>query len=150
GTIDITIIVVNPNTPLDAGPNQSLCSPTNFTTLSAVNPDPLAIGYWTKLTGPGTISGGFDSPNVPGVDEQGGSTVTVTGLQLGSNIFIWQQDYPCSQNIDIVTIYVYNGMPPIADANICYPSALDHDTKTVVLCGTTNYTLCANNPGTAA
>ncbi len=150
GTLQITIIVVNPNTPLNAGPDQQLCSPTNFTTLTAISPDPLSTGYWTKLTGPGTISGGFDSPAIAGVDAAGGTTVNVTGLQLGSNIFIWHQDYPCDQNVDVVTIYVYNGTPPIADANICYPTVLNHAVDTVVLCGTTSYTLCANNPGTAA
>lgn len=148
--LQITIIVVNPNTPLNAGADQQLCSPTNFTTLTAVSPDPLATGYWTKLTGPGTISGGTDSPAIPGVDQQGGATVNVTGLQLGSNIFIWHQDYPCDQNVDVVTIYVYNGTPPIADANICYPSTVSHLPDTIILCGTTSYNLCASNPGTAA
>jgi gliding motility-associated-like protein len=148
--LQITIIVVNPNTPLNAGPDQQLCSPTNSTTLTALSPDPLSTGYWTKLTGPGTISGGTDSPAIPGVDQQGGATVNVTGLQLGSNIFIWHQDYPCDQNVDVVTIYVYNGTPPVADANTCFPSTVSHVPDTVILCGTTSYNLCANNPGTAA
>ncbi|MFN0033169.1 MAG: PKD domain-containing protein [Flavobacteriales bacterium] len=146
----VTIVVVNPNAPVNAGPDQQLCSPVNSTTLNAVTPDPLATGYWTKLTGPGTISGGTDSPAIAGVDDDGGPTVNVSGLQLGSNIFIWHQDYPCDQNIDVVTIYVYNGTPPIADANICYPSVSNHAAETVNLCGTNTYTLCANNPGTAA
>ncbi len=146
----VTIVVVNPNAPINAGPDQQLCSPTNSTTLNAITPDPLSIGYWTKLTGPGVISGGFDSPAIAGVDDDGGPTVTVSNLQLGSNIFIWHQDYPCDANIDVVTVFVYNGTPPIADANICFPSLLDNAEDTVFLCGTSNYTLCANNPGTAA
>jgi len=150
GTLLITIQVVNQNTPIDAGPTQSLCSPTNSTTLTAVNPDPLVSGYWSVFTGPGVISGGFDSPHVAGVDQRGGPTVTVSGLQLGSNIFRWTQVYPCTQTFDLVTVYVYNGTPPVADANICYPSTGNHATKNVTLCGTTNYTLCASNPGTAA
>lgn len=148
--LQITIIVVNPNTPINAGADQQLCSPTNFTTLSAVNPDPLATGYWTKVSGPGIISGGTDSPAIAGVDAAGGPTVNVTNLQLGSNTFIWHQDYPCDQNVDVVTVFVYNGTPPIADANICFPSTLNHSADTVVVCGTTSYNLCANNPGTAA
>lgn len=146
GTLQITIIVVNPNTPINAGADQQLCSPTNFTTLSAVNPDPLATGYWTKISGPGIISGGTNSPAIVGVDQQGGPTVNVTNLQLGSNTFIWHQDYPCDQNVDVVTIFVYNGTPPIADANTCSPTNAD----TVYVCGSTSSTLCANNPGTAA
>ena len=148
--VAITIKVVNPNTPIDAGPNQSLCSPVNSTVLTAINPDPLVEGYWTVFTGPGTISGGTDSPHLPGVDQRGGPTVTVSDLHLGTNIFKWTQVYPCTQSIDLVTIYVYNGTPPIADANTCYPSASDHATNQVTLCGTTTYTLCANSPGTAA
>lgn len=152
GTVQITIVVVNPNTPIDAGPNQTLCSPINFTTLTAVNPDPLAGGYWSVFTGPSVISGGFDSPHVAGVDQQGGSTVTVSNLQLGSNIFRWNQAYPCTPvaPFDLVTVYVYNGTPPVADANTCYPSVSNHATKNITLCGTTSYTLCANSPGTAA
>ncbi len=150
GTLQITIVVVNPNTPINSGPDQQLCSPVNSTTLNAISPDPLAIGYWTKLTGPGSISGGTDSPAIAGVDQQGGANVNVSGLQLGSNIFIWHQDYPCDSNVDIVIIYVYNGFPPVADANICYPTTTNHVADTVILCGTTSYTLCANNPGTAA
>ncbi|MFM9984934.1 MAG: PKD domain-containing protein [Flavobacteriales bacterium] len=149
-TCTVTIVVVNPNAPVNAGPDQQLCSPTNFTTLTAVTPDPLSTGYWTKLTGPGVISGGFDSPAIAGVDQQGGPTINVSNLQLGSNIFIWHQDYPCDQNLDVVTVYVYNGTPPVADANICFPSLLDNSEDSLFLCGTNSYTLCANNPGTAA
>jgi gliding motility-associated-like protein len=148
--LQITIIIVNPNTPINAGADQQLCSPTNFTTLSAVNPDPLATGYWTKISGPGIISGGSDSPAIAGVDQQGGPIVNVTNLQLGSNTFIWHQDYPCDQNVDVVTVFVYNGTPPIADANICLPSPSNHAADTVFVCGSTSSTLCANNPGAAA
>lgn len=150
GTCTVTIAVANPNTPINAGVDQQLCSPTNFTTLTAVNPDPLSIGYWTKLTGPGVITGGTNSPLVAGVDQQGGPTINVSNLQLGSNIFIYNQNYPCANNVDVVVVYVYNGFPPVADANTCFPSNINNAADTVVLCGTSNYTLCANNPGTAA
>lgn len=149
-TCTVTIVVANPNSITNAGPDQQLCSPINFTTITAPTPDPYAIGYWTKLTGPGIMTGGFDSPAVPGIDQQGGPTINVTNLQLGNNIFIWHQDYPCDANVDAVTIYVYNGTPPIADANICFPSTTNHVADTVNLCGINSYTLCANNPGTAA
>jgi len=149
--VQITIRVVNQNTPIDAGPNQFLCSSVlNQTSLSAVNPDPLVQGYWTVFVGPGVISGGTDSPHLPGADQSGGPNVNVTGLQLGANIFRWNQVYPCATTFDLVTVYVYNGTPPVADANICYPSTGNHSTKNLTLCGTTSYTLCANSPGTAA
>jgi hypothetical protein len=120
------------------------------TTLTAISPDPLADGYWTKLTGPGVIQGGFDSPAIAGVDDDGGPTVTITGLTLGQHIYIYRQRYPCANNLDLVTINVYNGSPPVADANICYPSTFNHVEDTITLCGSNSYTLCANNPGTAA
>ncbi|MEN9639099.1 MAG: hypothetical protein RLZZ262_967, partial [Bacteroidota bacterium] len=112
--------------------------------------DPLADGYWTKLTGPGVISGGYDSPAIAGVDDDGGPTVNITGLTLGQHIYIYRQRYPCANNLDLVTINVYNGSPPVADANICYPTTFDHAEDTVTLCGGSSYVLCANNPGTAA
>src|SRR5687767_10914431 len=34
-TCTVTIVVVNPNAPINAGADQQLCSPTNFTNLSA-------------------------------------------------------------------------------------------------------------------
>jgi gliding motility-associated-like protein len=149
--VTITVTVVNQNTPIDAGPNQSLCWPANTTTLTAVNPDPLVTGYWSTFVGPGEITGGFDSPHVSGVDQRGGATVTVSNLQLGNNMFRWNQVYPCgATTFDLVTIYVYNGTPPVADANTCFPSVGNHSTKTVTLCGSTSYTLCAVAPGTAA
>jgi gliding motility-associated-like protein len=144
GTITIGITVVNPATPINAGVNQELCFPTNFTTLSAIGADPLATGYWTKQSGTGVISAGFDSPAIPLVDQAGGPTVNVTNLSLGSNIFIWHQDYPCATKLKPVTIYVYSGTPPPPDANTCNPS------DTIVLCGVNCYTMCANSPGVAA
>lgn len=154
GTCTVTIFVANPSTPINAGPDQQLCAPTSSsimsTTLTAIAPDPLADGYWTKLTGPGVISGGFDSPAIAGVDDDGGPTVTITGLTLGQHIYIYRQRYPCANNLDLVTINVYNGSPPVADANICFPSPLNHAEDTITLCGSNSYTLCANNPGTAA
>jgi gliding motility-associated-like protein len=154
GTCTVTIYVANPSTPINAGPDQQLCAPSSSSiltaTLTAINPDPLADGYWTKLTGPGIISGGFDSPAIPLVDDDGGPTVTISNLTLGQHIFIYRQRYPCANNLDLVTINVYNGNPPVADANICFPSTLNHAEDTITLCGANTYALCANNPGTAA
>ncbi|MCC6599118.1 MAG: hypothetical protein IT223_00415, partial [Crocinitomicaceae bacterium] len=124
-SIDIVFKVVKPNTPINAGPDQTLCS-VNTTTLSAVNPDPLANGYWTVAQGTGVIV----TPNSP--------TTSVTGLSPGVNTFIWHQDYPsCAvNNVDLVQVFVFSGTPPNANAG---PDAS--------LCSGTTYTMQANNPG---
>lgn len=150
--VAISILIVDRNTPINGGPEQHLCSgSSNTTTLTAINPDPLVSGYWTVFSGTGVIGGGFDSPYVPGVDQRGGPTVTVTNLSLGQNLFIWTQVYPCQQKTSIVTVNLYNGNPPVADANICYPNPQDHSAKSIDLCdGVTSFSLCGNSPGVAA
>ncbi len=159
-SVAITINVYNSNTPINGGPNQTICAPsansTVTTTLSAINPDPSVTGYWTVFAGQGVIMGGFDSPYVTGVDQRGGPTVTVSNLNPGQHMFLWTQVYPCGTSQQLlrtaapVTIYVYNGTPPVADANTCYPSTLNHAPKSLALCGQNTYNLCANNPGIAA
>jgi len=124
GELEIVFLVVDPNAPIDAGPNQTLCGATS-TTLAAVNPDPYATGYWTVLQGGATIT----SPTNP--------TTTVTNLALGTNSFLWHQDYPCDQNLDIVQVFRYSGVPPIANAG-----------PDVQLCGGSAYVMQANSAGT--
>lgn len=126
GELEVVFLVVDPQTPIDAGPNQTLCG-VNTTTLSAVNPDPYANGFWTVLQGGATIT----NPNSP--------TTTVTNLALGTNSFLWHQEYPCDENIDLVQVFQYTGTPPIANAG---PDAQ--------LCGGATYTMQANSPGTTA
>ena len=87
GNIDVVFRVVNPETPIDAGPTQELCGVTTGT-LSAVDPDPMVPGTWTLISGAGTIT----NPNSP--------TTTVTGLGMGVNTFRWAQDYGCQENFD--------------------------------------------------
>jgi len=124
--LEIVFKIVNPNTPIDAGPNQQLCS-VNTTTLSAVNPDPLATGFWTVIGGTGILT----SPNSP--------TTTVTNLSLGTNSFLWHQNYPCDANFDLIQVFRYTGTPPVANAG---PDAF--------LCSGTTYTMQANSPGVSA
>ncbi|NQX90647.1 MAG: IgGFc-binding protein, partial [Flavobacteriales bacterium] len=129
GSVDVVFYVVNPDTPIDAGPVQELCS-TYEATLSAVDPDPLVDGYWQVLGGgePPFLA----DPNSP--------TTQVTGLNNGTNTFIWTQDYGCEQNIDITQIIVYDGTAPVADAGD------DAD-----LCSNnSSYFMDANDPTTAA
>jgi gliding motility-associated-like protein len=124
-SFEIVFEVVNPNTPIDAGPNQVICD-VSSTTLSAVNPDPLADGYWTVAQGTGVIA----NPN--------SSMTTVSNLSPGINLFVWNQAYPsCGViNTDIVQVLRYQGNPPAANAG-----------PDVNLCGSSNYTMQANSPG---
>ncbi len=127
GNIDVVFRVVNPDTPIDAGPTQELCGV--FTgTLSAVNPDPMVPGTWTLISGAGTIT----NPNSP--------TTAVTGLGMGVNTFRWMQDYGCQENFDFTQIIVYDGTPPPANAGADAELCSDNNT----------YVLQGNNPGNTA
>lgn len=128
GSIDLVFTVVNPDTPINAGPDQVVCGGTTAT-LSAVNPDPLAVGYWTVASGTGVLA----NPNSP--------TTTVSNLSLGANTFIWHQDYPsCGVNkVDLVQVFRYTGTPPVANAG---PDAN--------LCSSTTYVMQANSAGVTA
>lgn len=125
GSVDIVMLVVDPDTPINAGPLQELCSPDNSTTLSAIDPDPLVSGTWSVLSGDGAI-----------VDPSSSTTV-VNDLSLGDNLFLWTQDYGCESNTAITQVTVYDGTLPAADAGT--------DSE---LCSSTNtYTMQANDPG---
>ena len=103
GSIDLVFVVVDPDTPINAGDPQEVCSSTTGT-LSAVDPDPMVGGTWTVIQGGSTIT----DPNSP--------TTTVTDLQLGNNVFLWSQDYGCQVNQSLTQITVYDGNAPDADA----------------------------------
>lgn len=125
GQLDIVILVIDPDTPINAGVSQELCSPATSGTLTAVNPDPLVTGTWSVLQGGSTLV----SPQSP--------TTTVNNLALGPNTFLWTQDYGCEVNTSITQITVYDGTAPAANAG---PDA--------TLCSSSNqYTMQANNPG---
>lgn len=103
GHVDVVFLIVDPDTPIDAGPVQELCS--EFTaTLSAIEPDSLINGYWTVLQGGSSIT----NPNQ--------STTEVTNLALGTNTFLWTQDYGCEVNQSLTQIIVYDGTAPSASA----------------------------------
>jgi gliding motility-associated-like protein len=127
--LEIIFNIVNPNTPINGGADQQLCSGASSTTLSAVNPDPLAQGYWTVAQGTGVLA----NPNSP--------TTSVTNLSLGQNIFIWNQFYAACNVLrtDVVVVSRFSGTPPAANAG---PDAN--------LCSGTTYTMQANNPGGTA
>jgi gliding motility-associated-like protein len=124
GSIDIVFTIVDPETPINAGPSQGLCAETTAT-LTAINPDLLVPGSWSILGGNGTVV----TPNSP--------TSLVTGLGLGINTFLWQQFYPCETNQALTQITVYDGQAPPAMAG-----------EDVELCSNNNlYFMQANDPG---
>lgn len=127
--LEIVFQIVNPNTPINGGPDQYLCSGETSTTLSAINPDPLAQGYWTVLQGSGVLA----NPNSP--------TTTVSNLSFGQNIFAWRQFYAACNILrtDLVVVFRFSGTPPVANAG---PDAF--------LCSGSSYNMQANNPGGTA
>ena len=91
----------------DAGPDQDLCTPTNFTTLAGSTVTFPAVGTWTLGSGTATI-----------VDPNNPNTV-VNGIGIGPVVLIWTVDNgPCTSGIttDEVTITLYDGGMAAADA----------------------------------
>jgi gliding motility-associated-like protein len=104
----VTVLVYDANNPTaNAGPDQSLCTPTTSATMAG---SPLifpATGQWTLVSGSGSIT------------TAGSATTTITGLGIGANVFRWTvNNGPCANGttFDEVTINVYNGSAPDANA----------------------------------
>lgn len=110
GTTDdqVSIFLFDLNNPVpDAGPDQSLCTPTTSTTLQGSNVTFPAVGTWTVIQG----TGSFADPNDP--------NTTVTGLTVGENIFQWTiSNGPCETDggSDQVSIFLYFDENPLAFA----------------------------------
>ncbi len=105
---EVTITRDLPPTTANAGPNQSVCSPT--ATLAGNTPS-VGTGMWTLISGTGTII----SPSSPGS--------TVTGISVGVSVFRWTTSNGiCASSIDDVTI-IRDSVPTVANAgpdqNIC-------------------------------
>ncbi|MBL0129634.1 MAG: gliding motility-associated C-terminal domain-containing protein [Flavobacteriales bacterium] len=106
-TDDVTIRVYDFSNPLaNAGPDRSLCTTNGSTTMAGSNIISPAVGTWTLVTGTGTIT----SANSP--------TTTITGLQVGQNIFQWTVDNgPCMPiSTDQMSIFVYDPNNAVANA----------------------------------
>jgi hypothetical protein len=116
-----------PIIPTSAGPDIDLCG-VNNAQLNAINPDPLAVGYWTVVSGTGTIA----NPNSP--------STTISNLQLGSNLVMWHQDYSCANKFDLIEINLYQGELIVADASTCIEG------DTLYLCNQNLTTFCGNDP----
>lgn len=93
---DVTVVIDEPTTSADAGPNQTVTN--NYTTMSA-NAIAVGTGMWTKISGP--TGGTITSPTSP--------TTTVTDLSSGTYVFRWTATNISCSSYDEVTI-VYNGV----------------------------------------
>jgi gliding motility-associated-like protein len=106
-TDDMTVRVFDFGNPVaDAGPDISLCTTNGSVTMAGSNLISPATGQWTLVSGTGTIT----SPGSP--------TTTVTGLQVGQNIFQWTvSNGPCSGvTTDQMSIFIYDPNNPAANA----------------------------------
>jgi gliding motility-associated-like protein len=90
----------------NAGPDQSLCTPINSTTLAGSPLIAPGTGHWTLVSGTGV----FTDPTDP--------ATVVTGLSLGVNIFRWSvENGPCAApTSDDVAVSVFNGNAQQANA----------------------------------
>ncbi|MBL7939927.1 MAG: gliding motility-associated C-terminal domain-containing protein [Flavobacteriales bacterium] len=101
----------------NAGPDQEICTPVASVTMVGNATVGSAVGTWTRIQGTGTITAA-NNPNT-----------TITALGVGANIFAWTiNNGPCGTTTDQVTIYVFDGTNPIANAGpdqeICTPQSI--------------------------
>ncbi len=101
----------------DAGPDQSLCTPTTTATMAASPAPSPAQGTWTLVSGGGTIT----NVNYP--------TTTITNLPVGENVFRWSVSNgacPVNPPNDLVSIFVFDANNPVANAGadqqLCTPN----------------------------
>lgn len=108
-TVDqVSIFLFDLNIPApNAGPDQSLCTPTTATTLQGSSVTLPGRGTWTVIQGTGVFA-----------DERDPNT-TVSGLSIGENIFEWTiENGPCATDggSDQVSIFLYFDENPLAFA----------------------------------
>ena len=126
-SIELTYVVADPENDTTITPPQELCSPANFTTIEATNPDPIVGGYWVVL------QGGGDPITEEDVDNP---TLAVTNLPFGESTYMWRQDYPCESTFDLTSITLYDGQAPVAYAG-----------EDIILCSfNDSYTMQGNDP----
>jgi gliding motility-associated-like protein len=115
---DVVITVYDHNVSgSNAGPDQELCTPQNFTNMAASAAPAPAQGTWTVISGGGTI-GNIHDPNT-----------AITGIPVGANVFQWSVSNgacPVNPPNDQVTILVYDSNNPVANAgpdqSLCTPN----------------------------
>ncbi|MBK9758391.1 MAG: gliding motility-associated C-terminal domain-containing protein [Flavobacteriales bacterium] len=102
---DVTITVFSQLPVANAGPDQSICTPTTSVTMNASAATAPAAGTWTVVTGSGTFSNAA-SP-----------TTQINGLTVGVHTFQWSvNNGACGSSNDQVTITVFNLASPNANA----------------------------------
>ncbi|MBK9147227.1 MAG: hypothetical protein IPM12_05310 [Flavobacteriales bacterium] len=113
---DVVVRVFDFGNPIaNAGPDQSLCSTSGSTGMAGSSLISPATGQWTLVSGTGILA----NPSDP--------TTTVTGLQVGQNIFQWTvNNGPCSGlTTDQMSIFIYDPNNPDAaagpDQSFCTP-----------------------------
>ncbi|HEX2617473.1 MAG TPA: hypothetical protein VHL57_08015, partial [Flavobacteriales bacterium] len=114
----VTVFVYDANAPVaNAGPDQSICTPTTSVSLAGNTPTFPATGTWTLVSGAGAIT----TPGSP--------TSGVTGLAVGTNVFRWTiNNGPCANptSNDVVSIIVFSSSNPVANAgpdqDLCTPT----------------------------
>ncbi|MCC7302674.1 MAG: gliding motility-associated C-terminal domain-containing protein [Bacteroidia bacterium] len=115
----VRILVDLPPTPANAGPDQNICPPNNFTTLAG-NTVFVGSGMWTLLSGNGVVT----TPTSP--------TSGVTSLGTGANQFIWTtSNGTCPPSMDTVTI------------NYLTPPSIAINPPSLFLCSGNSFTLQA-------
>ena len=92
--------------PANAGPDQEFCYPISNTTLGGNALIPPATGFWTLISGSGSLV------------DPGNPSTGVTGLLVGENIFEWTvSNGPCGPtSSDQVSIFIYDQNQLTADA----------------------------------
>lgn len=111
----ITLSVFAPTAPVaNAGPDQNLCTPEVSTLLAGNAPQVPGSGFWALESGSGDIL----NPASP--------TSAIDNLAIGENIFRWTiANGPCGNTSDLVSIFVFDGGAPQADAGtevlLCTP-----------------------------
>jgi gliding motility-associated-like protein len=115
-TDTMCVRVFEPTTAVDAGLDQSICTPQDEVVMSASQPQDPNVGTWYQVSGGGTIQ----NPNDP--------FTSISDLPVGINCFRWEYYNGACVNAlpsDELCIYVYADDHPAADAGddieMCYP-----------------------------
>jgi gliding motility-associated-like protein len=99
---DTLAAVVTEPPPIAVSAGQDLATCEDHAALSASSPGPGQTGFWTLLSGSGTLT----FPN--------DSTTTVTGLSLGGNTFAWTvSEGVCSASDTMLVLYQECGPYPL-------------------------------------
>jgi len=118
-TDQMTISVFDSNADLaNAGDDISVCTPVTNVTLGANPAQGAAVGFWTLVSGNGSILNVNDPSTV------------VTNLTVGENIFVWtidNNDCGFGLSTDTVSVFVFDSSSPDAfaglDQSLCTPQS---------------------------